>query len=80
MAESARGIQQGCNMGSRCYNTGSLNILNKFRANPSVPGASAVSFIDGITVILSPELSLDMAAIAKVMEWLQERPRVEVSH
>ena len=80
MAEAARGIQQGCNLGSRCYSTGSLKILNEFRANPSVPGARAVSFIGGITAILSPELSLDMAAIAKVVEWLQERPGVEVSH
>ena len=42
-----------------------------------MPGARAVSFIDDITVILSPELSLDVAAIGKVMEWLQERLRVE---
>ena len=33
----------------------------------------AVSFIDDITVILPPEFSLDMAAIEKVTEWLQER-------
>ena len=40
-------------------------------------GARAVSFIDDITVILPPELSLDMAAIGKVTEWLQERLGVE---
>ena len=34
----------------------------EFRANPPVPEARAVSFIDDITVILPPELSLDMAA------------------
>ena len=38
-----------------------------------MPGARAVSFIDDITVILPPELSLDMATIRKVTEWLQER-------
>ena len=80
MAESARGIQQGYNLGSRCCRPGSLKILNDFRANPSVLGARAVSFIDDITAILSLELSLDMAAIAKVTEWLQKRPGIEVSH
>ena len=49
----------------------------EFRANPPVPGARAVSFIDDITVILPPKLSLDMAAIGKVTEWLQERLGVE---
>ena len=46
-------------------------------ANPPVPGARAVSFIDDITVILPPELSLDMAAIGKVVEWLQKHLGVE---
>ena len=36
-----------------------------------------VSFIDDITVILPPELSLDMTAIGVVTEWLQERLGVE---
>ena len=36
-----------------------------------------VSFIDDITVILPPKLSLDMAAIGKVTESLQERLGVE---
>ena len=40
-------------------------------------GARAVPFIDDITVILPPELSLDMAVIGKVTEWLQERLGVE---
>ena len=73
VVESARGVQQGCNLGPLCYSAGSLKILKEFRANPPVPGARAVSFIDDITVILPPELSLDMAAIGKVTEWLQER-------
>ena len=72
VVESARGVQQGCNPGALCYSVGSLKILNEFRANPPVPGAKAVSFIDDITVILPPEPSLDMAAIGKVTEWLQE--------
>ena len=42
-----------------------------------MPGARAVSFIDEIAVILPPELSLDMAVIVKVTEWLQERLGVE---
>ena len=42
-----------------------------------MPGARAVSFIDDITVILPPEPSLNMAAIGKVTEWLQERLGVE---
>ena len=42
-----------------------------------MPGARAVSFIDDITVVLPPELSLDMVAIGKVREWLQERLGVE---
>ena len=42
-----------------------------------MPGARAVSFIDDITAILPPEFSLDMAAIGKVTEWLQERLGVE---
>ena len=77
MVKSARGVQQGCNLGPLCYSAGSLKILNEFRANPPVPGARAVSFIDDITVILPPQVSLDMAAIGKVTEWLQERLRVE---
>ena len=76
MAESARGIQQGCNLGPLCYSAGSLKILKEFRANPPVLGARVVSFIN-IAVILPPELSLDMAAIGKVTEWLQERLGVE---
>ena len=55
-----------------------MKILKEFRANPPVPGARADSFIDDITVILPPELSLDMAAIEKVTEWLQKRLGVEV--
>ena len=62
MVESARGVQQGCNLGPLCYSAGSLKILKEFKANPPVPGARAVSFIDDITVILLPEFSLDMAA------------------
>ena len=42
-----------------------------------MPRARAVLFIDDITVILPPELSLDMVAIGKVTEWLQERLGVE---
>ena len=41
--------------------------------NPSVPRTRAVSFIDDITVVPPPELTLDMAAVAKVTEWVQER-------
>ena len=77
VVESARGVQQGCNLGPLCYSAGSLNILNEFRANPPVPGARAVSFIDDVTVILPPELSLDMVAMGKVTEWLQECLEVE---
>ena len=73
VVEPARGVQQGCNLGCLCYSAGSLKILKEFRANPPGPGARAVSFIDDITVILPPELSFDMAAIGKVMEWLQGR-------
>ena len=77
MVESARGVQQGCNLGPLCYSAGSLKILKEFRANPPVPGARVVSFIGDITVIIPPELSLDMAAIGKITEWLQERLGVE---
>ena len=77
VAESVRGVQQGCNLGTLCYGAGSLKILDESRANPPVPGARVVSFIDDITVILPPELSLDMVAIRKVTEWLQERLGVE---
>ena len=42
-----------------------------------MPGARAVSFIDGITVILPLELSLGVAAIEKVTEGLQECLGVE---
>ena len=55
VVESARGVQQGCNLGPLCYSAGSLKILKEFKANPPVPGARAVSFIDDITVILPPE-------------------------
>ena len=51
--------------------------LNDGKANPPVPGARAVSFIDDIMVILPPKLSLDMAAIRKVTDWLQEHLGVE---
>ena len=68
MVESAQGVQQGCNLGPLCYSTGSLKILKEFKANPRVPGARVVSFIDDITVILPPELSLDMESIGKVTE------------
>ena len=54
-----------------------LTDLKELRANPPVPGARAVSFIDDITVILPPELSPDMSAIGKVTEWLQECLEIE---
>ena len=74
VVESARGVQQGYSVGPFCYSAGSLKILKQFRANPPVPGARAVSFIDDITVIILPsEISLDMAARGKVTKWLQER-------
>ena len=78
VVESARGVQQGCNLKPLCYSAGSLKILREFRASPPVPGARSLSFID-ITIILPPERSLDMtpAVIAKVAEWLQERLGVE---
>ena len=78
VVESARGIQQGRNLGPFCYSAGSLKILKEFRANPTVPGARGVSFIDDITVILALELSLDMEAIGKVTECLQGRMGVDV--
>ena len=69
VVESARGVQQGCNLGPLCYSASSLKILKEFfRANPPVPGARVVSFIDDITVILPPEIFLDMSDIGKVME------------
>ena len=68
LVESARGVQQACNLGALCYSAGSLKIQNDFRANPPVPGARAVSFIDEIPVIQPPERFLDMAAIGKVTE------------
>ena len=77
MVESARGVQQECNLGPLCYSAGSLKILKEFRANPPVPGARAVSFMDDIMAILPPGLSLDMAAVGKVTKWLQERLGVE---
>ena len=77
MVESAWGVQQGYNLGPLCSSAGSLKILKEFRATPPVPGARVVSFIDDITVILSPELSLDMTAVGKVAEWLQERLGVD---
>ena len=77
MVESARGVQQRRNLGPLCCNAGSLEIPREFRVNPSVPGAKTVSFIDPITVILTPELFFDMAAIEEVTEWLQERLTVE---
>ena len=66
VVDSARGVQQGCNLGPLCYSAGSLKMLKEFRANPPVPGARAVSFIDSITVILPTELSFDMVAIGKL--------------
>ena len=77
VVESARGGQQGCNLGPLYYSAGSLKILKDFRANPPAPRARAVSFIADITVIVPPELSLNMTAIGKVTEWLQERLGVE---
>ena len=72
-----RGVQQGCNLGPFCYSAGSLKILKEIRANPPVPGARAVSFIDDTAFILPPKLSLDMTAIGKVTEWMQKRLGIE---
>ena len=77
VVEPTRGVQQGCNLGQLCYSAGSLKILKEFRSYSPVPGARAVSFIDDVMVIQSPELSLDMEGIGKVTEWLQERLGVE---
>ena len=77
VVESARGARQGCNLGLRCYSAVSLKILKEFRANPSVPGARAVLFVDDILVIPPLEFSPDMAARGKVTEWPLERLWVE---
>ena len=77
VVESARGVQERCNLDPFCYSPGSLKIIQMFKANPPVPGTRAVSFIDDITVILPPKRSLDMAALGKVTEWLQERLGVQ---
>ena len=53
--DSSRGAQQGCYLGLRCYSAGSPKILKEVRANPSVPGARAVLFIDNIMVIPPPD-------------------------
>ena len=34
VVDSARGVQQGCNLGNLCYSIGSLEILKEFRARP----------------------------------------------
>ena len=75
--DSARGVQQRCNLDPVCYSADSHKI--EFRADQPVPGARAVSFIDTITVFLQQELSLKTVAIGKVTEWLQERLGVEAS-
>ena len=65
------GFEEGCTIlsydGANAFNS---IYRHRFllRANPPVPGARAVSFIEDITVILPPELSLCMAAIGKVTE------------
>ena len=61
-------MQQGLNLDPLRYSASSLKMLKEFRGDPPVSETRAVSFIDDNTVILSPELSLDMAAIAKVAE------------
>ena len=77
VVDSAREVQQGYNLGPLCYSANSLNTLKEFRTNPPLPGARAVSFTDNITVILPPELSPDMVAIAKATKRLNERMGVE---
>ena len=74
---SARGVQQGCNLGPLCYSAGSLKLLREFQTNPPVPGARALAFIDDITVILPPARAHDTSAIAAVTSWLQERLALE---
>ena len=75
--ESARGVHQGCNLGPLFYTSHSLKILKELGDNPPVPGARTVLLIDGITGILPPEISPEMAAIVTVTEWLQECQGVE---
>ena len=54
-----------------------INTHTHKHTHTHVPEARAVSFIDNITMILPPELSLDMAAIGKVKDCFQERLGVE---
>ena len=77
--ELAWGVQQGCNLDLLFYIAGLLKTLIEFWVNPPVPGARAISFFDNITTILPPKLSVDMAAVGKVMEWLQKRRGVKAS-
>ena len=49
MVKSTRRRQQGCDLDSLCYSTGSVKILEEFSAKLPVPGARVVSFIDDIT-------------------------------
>ena len=72
------GVQQGCNLGPLYYSAGLVKLMNEFRANPTVLEAIVIVFMDDITVILPPILSLNMAAVVgKVTEWVQERVGVE---
>lgn len=72
---SAGGVQQGCNIGPLGYSTwGGMTILKNVKAAPPVPVKARISaFIDDVTMLVPPELALDMDDIGKVMGWVQAR-------
>ena len=58
MVETVRVVQQEFNLNPLSYSAGSLKILKESGANPRVPGARAVLFIDDVTVALPLDISL----------------------
>lgn len=52
------------------YSAGGGHVLEEFWAAPPVPAARISAFFDVVSVLLCPELALDIAAIVRVV-----RPR-----
>lgn len=59
------------------HNTGGVNVLKELKAAQPVAGVRINVLIDDITILLPPELAVDMEAIAKIVGWVQAQPLKE---
>lgn len=71
IVDSARVVQQGCNIGPLGYSLGFIPLMKRLKDSPPVPGEQMCAFVDRLPFFLHPALAHDISAIAAIIEWLE---------